>query len=198
MGILEDIDALELADDVKENLKRNAQAEIDAERTQTQEERRKNRRTSVEDEIKGLQTMFSDKDGNVSPEMIGVLKYTRRVYLSDDEEPGVVLLTDDELELSDDQRTGARQKEEVSTADVVRHLFSLFPKNDEGKISLSDVIPENPNNDRPDNGTPESEVEKNKAATQRLGWSGERKRTRYSRDARTAAAAAAAASGGGK
>lgn len=162
MGIIEDIEAMDLADEVKQPLLESARAEL-------RERRRVERRTAVEDEIKSLTAQFSDKDGNIDSRAVGLLKFTRRVFLSDDEEPGLVLLSDDDLNLSDEERSGARQKEEITTAGALRKFIELLPRNDQGRLSLSDLVPEGNDDDRPEDGNPADASEKSRKAGENLG-----------------------------
>jgi len=132
-GFLETLDALELTDEQKEQLRQGHDEEL----TPLQEAQRLSaaqaRRAAVDKEIEELGKLgFSDQPG--------MLKYARRVFLSDDQEPGIVLLSDGDLELDKDEQIGAKSREEVSTADVLRKFISLIPRDDDGKLALSDQI----------------------------------------------------------
>lgn len=132
-GFLDVLDTLELSDEQKEQLRQGHAEEI----TPLEEAQRVSaaqaRKATVEKEIEELGKLgFSDQPG--------MLAFVRRVYLSDDQEPGIVLLSDGDLELDKDEATGAKSREEKSTAEVLRHFISLIPRNDDGKIALSDQI----------------------------------------------------------
>lgn len=131
MGILETIDSMDLADDVKERLRREHQEEIAQETAETAQLRAQVRLSSVNEEIEGLKKLGLDQ----SP---GLLKFVRRVFLSDDQEVGLVLLSDNELDLSGDTATGATAREEISVAGAVRKFIELLPRNAEGGLVLSD------------------------------------------------------------
>jgi hypothetical protein len=91
----------------------------------------KDLRESVTTEIKE----FADAGWEQAP---AALAYARRVFLSPDaNEVGAVLLSDSELMLSGDEATGARVKEDVSAAHVLRTFMGLLPKTTEGKLSLA-------------------------------------------------------------
>jgi hypothetical protein len=96
VGILEEIDKLELSDEQKETLRREYSTELDPLKNENDSLKAKDRRQSVDDEVKALAALgLSD-----SP---GLLKYYRRALLSpDSEEPGAVLLSDTEMHLSGD------------------------------------------------------------------------------------------------
>jgi hypothetical protein len=147
VGILETIDAMELSDEQKEKLKQEYQSDIDPLKTENDSLKAKDRRSSVEEEVKALGGLgFS-----AAP---GLLKFYRRVLLSGDaEEPGAVLLSDSEMHLSGDAATGATGKEEISVAGALRKFVELLPRNNEGKLELSDM------NLTDDHGRPEEGTE---------------------------------------
>jgi len=187
MGYLEDIEALDLADDVKAQLIASHQAEVDPLQTDNQTLKRKTKKASVEAEIATLSDMLGD-----IPEKPGILKYVRRVYLSDDEEPGTVLLSDAELELSGEEATGASSREELTVAGGIRKFIELMPKNAEGKINLGsqlegnndDTLSTRPKNGDPEN--PETKAAEKASRTARLaGKPINRTRARYGRAAST-------------
>lgn len=151
MGILETIDALELSDEQKEQLRREYSGEVDPLKTENDSLKARDRRSSVEDEVKTLGGMgFSEAPG--------LLKFYRRVLLSGDaEEPGAVLLSDNEMNLSGDAATGATGREEISVAGALRKFVELLPRNNEGKLELSDI------NLTDDHGRPEDGGEPDKA-----------------------------------
>lgn len=146
MGLLEEIDKLELSDEQKATLRAEHQSEIGSKDDELGQLRRRNRRVEVEAEIKA----FSDLGFNEAP---GLLKYVRRIFLSDDERPGAVLLSDADLELSGDEATGARSEEEVSVAGAIREFIKLMPLSADGKLQLSDLVADN------DHGGPDSDAE---------------------------------------
>jgi hypothetical protein len=131
VGYKEDLDALGLADDVKARLLLAHEAEIAPLQTENTELKGKDLRESVTTEIKE----FADAGWEQAP---AALAYARRVFLSPDaNEVGAVLLSDSELMLSGDEATGARVKEDVSAAHVLRTFMGLLPKTTEGKLSLA-------------------------------------------------------------
>lgn len=143
MGLLDTLDTLDLADDVKERIRQEHEGEVSEKTTELSVLRAKARRKDVDDEIENLKKLgFSEAPG--------LLKFVRRVLLSDDSEPGLVLLSDQEMQLSGDAATGATNKEEISVAGAVRKLIELMPKKDE-KIVLSDQILLDGSGDKPDN-----------------------------------------------
>lgn len=181
MGLLEEIDKLELSDELKAKLKTEAQTEIGSKDDELSRLRRNGRKQAVEQEIEGLKALFGEEPMQQAP---GLLKFVRRLYLSDDDMPGAVLLSDADLELSGDEATGARSEEEISVAGAVRKIFELMPKTQDGKlrVMLSDQA-----HASGDHGGPEDEQEETDAKkTERrqrvestLGRPVERKRTRY-------------------
>src|SRR4051812_10443771 len=126
MGFLDKLNELELDDDVKEQLRRQHVSEIEEKDEELSQAKFSDRKSSVEDEVKELKEI-----GLADP---GILAYVRRVLLSDDGEAGIILLSDAELELSGDEATGSRKKEEKSTADVLRGFIDILPRNNEGKL----------------------------------------------------------------
>lgn len=147
MGILEEIDKLELSDDVKESLRQEHLKEVDPLKSERDSLKAKDRRSDVETEVKGL----SDLGFAEAP---GLLKYYRRVLLSADaEEPGAVLMSDTELHLSGDVATGATGREEISVAGALRKFVELLPRNSEGKLNLSDMMLATEDHGRPEEGT---------------------------------------------
>jgi hypothetical protein len=131
VGLLETIDSLELSDEQKDALKQQYGVEIGSKDDEVNRLRRRNRKTEVETEITALSALgFSE-----SP---GLLKFVRRCYLSDDGQPGSVLLSDADLELSGDEAVGARSEEEISVAGAIREFIKLMPRTQEGNLKLSD------------------------------------------------------------
>lgn len=158
MGLIDEIDKLELSDDVKARLRAEHEQEVAPLRAS-------NRRQEVESEIQALGALgLSD-----SP---GLMKFVRRIFLSDDAEPGLVMLSDNELSLSGDVATGANGREEISVADAVRKVFELMPKNAEGKLNLSDQGLVTENHGRPDDGEENEESEHAKRRDSASRWSG--------------------------
>lgn len=175
MGILEEIDKLELSDEQKATLRREYASEIDPLREQNDSLTARDRRSSVDTEIKAL----SDLGFSEAP---GLLKYVRRIYLSADaEEPGAVLLSDNEMGLSGDEATGATGREEISVAGTLRKFIELMPRSQEGKLQLSDITVDDDHN-RPDPGDndPEKKVKEHRENLGRItGRSLDRTRKRY-------------------
>lgn len=158
MGILETIDAMELSDEQKEKLRQEYTADVDPLKTENDSLKAKDRRASVEEEVKTL-------GGLGFSEAPGLLKFYRRVLLSGDaEEPGAVLLSDSEMHLSGDVATGAAGREEISVAGALRKFVELLPRNNEGKLNLSDQALELEDHGRPeDGGEPDPEAKTNEA-----------------------------------
>lgn len=166
MGYIEDVNAMALDDDVKATLIAKHQEEIDPLRKDNQDARREARRVTVEAEVAELSDMGFK-------EIPGVLAYYRRVQLSDDEEPGAVLLTDAELNLSGDEASGARTREDVSVAGALKHFVGLIKTatDADGKLSglFSDQSVAAEGGDKPANGDASDQATKDKEATERLG-----------------------------
>lgn len=134
MGILETIDSLELSDEVKEKLRQEHASDLDPLKSERDSLKAKDKRSSVEDEVKGVAALGLS-------EAPGLLKFYRRVLLSADaEEPGAILMSDTELHLSGDVATGATGREEISVAGALRKFVELLPRNNEGKLELSDMM----------------------------------------------------------
>lgn len=150
MGILETIDSLNLSDEDKAKLKREHGEVVDPLTSEVGTLRTSDRREKVKTEILAL----SEAGFKEAP---AALAFVRRVYLSPDaEEPGVVLFADHELDLTGDEATGARSREEMSVAGAFRHFFSLLPKDPDGKLkmALSDQGNVTDDHGRPDSGDP--------------------------------------------
>lgn len=153
MGLLDDLDRLDLSDEQKAQVRQLHLGDLSEKDTEIQTLKAKDRRDSVEQEIEALGGMFSDPQP-------GLLKFVRRVYLSDDEGPGIVMLSDTDLNLSGDEATGATTREEATTAGVLRKFIGLLPKNTEGKLELSDQGIAADDHTRPDKDGDESDDEK--------------------------------------
>lgn len=174
MGFLDTLDGLELSDEVKEQLRQEHSSEIEPRDSELAEAKREARRTSVEQEIEGL--------GNIGLSDPGIAKFVRRVFLSDDEDVGIVLLSDADLQLSGDEAVGARDKQEMSAAGVLREFISLLPKNQEGKLDLGSMALSDDAGDPPeeDDDDPDKSREERKKSTE--NWMGHpvtRTRSRY-------------------
>ena len=148
MGYLEDIDQMEgLSDELKSKLKAAHLSEIDPLRAERERLARESKKDKVEEEVKALGGLFADEEGNPSPQAIGLMKFTRRLLLSDtdadpSQEPEAVLLADHELGLSGDQATGAHTQEGITAAGAVRKFIELLPtaeKDGKVRLLLSDV-----------------------------------------------------------
>jgi hypothetical protein len=174
VGLFEEIDKLELSDELKDKLRQEHQQEIGGKDDELLQLRRRNRKGDVETEITALNTLFNS-------EAPGLLKFVRRVYLSDDQQPGAVLMSDADLELSGDEATGSRSEEEISVADAIREVFKLMPRTQEGKLKLSDQGSITDDHGRPEDEQQESEnerTERRKRNESTLGRPVERKRGR--------------------
>lgn len=148
MGIIEDIDAMEgLSEENKTKLKAAHLSEVDPLRADRERLARESKRDKVEEEVKALGSLFADEEGNMSPQAISLLKFTRRLLLSDtdadpSQEPEAVLLADHELGLSGDLATGAHTQEGITAAGAVRKFVELLPtaeKDGKLRLLLSDV-----------------------------------------------------------
>lgn len=178
MGFLEDLEKLDLADDVKEQMRQAHSSEVQTLSSELTTLKTKDRRSDVEREV----TELSDAGFKNHP---GLLKFYRRVLLSDDQEPGTVLLSDADMQLSGDVATGATQKEEKTTADVLRDFVKLLPKGDDGKFVFADMLLADDDHGRPDDTegdpTPEDKTKQAKENLSKItGRTVERTRKRYS------------------
>jgi hypothetical protein len=181
VGLLEEIDKLELSDEAKTKLKKEYGVEVGTKDDELEKLRRRNRKSDVEKEIDDLKALFGDKPEDQAP---GLLKFVRRVYLSDDQQPGSVLLSDADLELSGDEATGARSEEEISVAGAVREFIKLMPRSQDGKLKVMLADQANASGDHGRPGSEEEEgeeaqTEKRKRVESTLGRPVERKRDRY-------------------
>lgn len=123
MGLLDTLDSLNLSDEEKEKLRQEFAEEVTPLRTA-------NRRSEVDQDVQKLIDMGFDS----AP---GALKFYRRVQLSDDGEPGTVLLSDADMNLSGDDATGATGREGMSSAQILKRFVEMLPKNEEGKLALA-------------------------------------------------------------
>jgi hypothetical protein len=175
MGLLEDIDALELSDEQKATLKEKYSDEIKAQEDENSRLRRERNKTNVTKELDDLKEI-----GLEDPTL---RKFLRRVFLSDDDEPGIVLLSDSDLELSGDDAIGSHKREEKTTAQVLRDFIGLLPRNQEGKLDLGGMALEDDNHGHPKDGEEEDEEKKRterKESTKKwLGREPTRSRKRY-------------------
>ena len=184
MGLIDIIDQLDLSDDAKAQIRREHEQEMAHEREERQRLEREQRRTTVEAEITAL------ADAGFK-EAKGLLAWTRRVFLSDDQEPGLVLLSDHELSLQGDQASGSTQREEISTADAIRKFISMLPRDDKGSIALSEQALLTDDHGKPESGDEPTQQEKTAASRENLGKiTGQtvaRTRNRYNRSSLTVA-----------
>lgn len=161
MGLLETLDSLDLSDDVKNAIRSEHEAEVQTSSAELAQLRAQTRRENVEREVEDLKAL-----GLSEP---GLLKFVRRVLLSDDQEPGLVLLSDNEMQLSGEQATGASNREEISVAGALRKFIELIPRSQEGRISLSDLVTDTNGDDRPGDGEPDDPAAKSAQARENLG-----------------------------
>lgn len=164
MGYIEDIDAMELADEIKQQLITAHRAEVDPLKKLNEANSARARKNTVEQEVVAL----SDAGFDEAP---GLLAYYRRVLLSADaEEPGAVLLSDTEMDLSGDQATGATGRESVSVAGALRKFVELMPRTEEGKlkVNLSDMGDEEGDHGRPADGDKEGSEQKTETSRSNL------------------------------
>jgi hypothetical protein len=162
VGLIDIIDQLDLSDEAKAQIRREHEQEMAQERAERQRLEREQRRSTVETEITAL------ADAGFK-EAKGLLAFTRRVFLSDDQEPGLVLLSDHELSLQGEQASGSTQREEISTADVLRKFISMLPRTDQGAIALSEQALLTDDAGPPASGEDPSKEEKTAGARERLG-----------------------------
>jgi hypothetical protein len=124
MGILETIDGMNLSDEEKDKL-----------RQEYAEEQRPLRVAGFRNDADEFVAKLSDAGLASAP---GVLKRVRRILMSEDaHEPAAILMSDADLQLSGEDATGATSREEVTLADEVKALFSLFPGFAEGKLKIA-------------------------------------------------------------
>lgn len=143
-------DGLNLSDEQRQALEAQiAQVELsDDERAELARRREEAKKNEVEKKIEGLTEMgLSDNPG--------VLKYLRRVYLSDDKEPVAVLLSDDENNVG---------RQEVTLSQAFDGLFALLRNQETGKIELSSQATRNEAGNAP----PADTSEENKTLEQQL------------------------------
>jgi hypothetical protein len=171
VGILDTINQLDLSDEQKALLRREHEQEVNPLRARS-------RREEVDREIETLKGIgFSDAPG--------LLKFVRRALLSDDGEPGLVMLSDEELDLSGDEATGATGRQEITTANAIREFIKLMPRNEEGKlkIALSDQGLAGEANEPPQkDDNPDSDEKREERRKSAEGWAGrpiKRSRERY-------------------
>jgi hypothetical protein len=162
VGFLDELNKLDLADDVKQALVREHTQEATKDAEEVARLRAQARTNAVNEEIDGLKKLGFDQ----AP---GLLKFVRRVFLSDDEQPGAVLLSDADMQLSGDAATGATSREDISVAGAVRQFISLLPKNNEGKLALSDQAIIDNSGDGPERTDAEDPAKKTAGARERLG-----------------------------
>lgn len=173
MALVDVLDQLDLSDEAKAQIRREHEQETAGTVTELARLRAQAKRKDVDAEVDKLKGLgFSEAPG--------LLAFVRRTLLSDDGEPGAVLLTDSEMNLSGDDATGASTREEISVAGAVRKVIELLPRNAEGKLNLSDQILASEDHSQADKsgGDGETQEQKTEAARQRLG-APKRTRARY-------------------
>lgn len=155
MGYIEDVNAMELSDDIKNQLISAHQKDIDPLKSERDSLKAKSKIDETETKISkwGL--------SEISP---GIAKYVRRALLSpDSEQPGAILLSDNEMGLSGDLATGATGREEITVAKVINDIFEMWPKKDDGKLNFSDQMINADNHSRPENGDDDPSEKSEKA-----------------------------------
>jgi hypothetical protein len=180
VGLIEEIDKLELSDEAKAKLKSEFKGEVDPLKSELDTHKAKSKQQSVEEKI----------DGWGLSEFPGVAKKVRRYLLAPDaDEPGALLLSDSEMGLTGDKATGATTREEVSITQVVTDIFDSLPRNQEGKLNLSDQALGVDDHGRPGDGEEETREEKMAGAKSRLskatGKSVQRTGKRYGQEVAT-------------
>lgn len=161
MGLLETLEGLDLSDEVKQQIISEHEGELGDGQTELAKLRATAKKTKVNGEVEALKSMgFAEAPG--------LLKFVRRVMLSDDEQPGIVLLSDADMELSGDDITDAKNREELSVAGAIRKFIELMPKTQEGKLDFSDMVSQDGSVDRPPAGDEPSAEDKTREARERL------------------------------
>lgn len=123
MGILEEIEGMDIPEEQKQKL-RDAHAE------EMRPQRVAGYRTGADEFVAKL----SDAGLKEAP---GFLKEVRRVLMSEDaHEPAAILMSDADLNLTGDDATGATTREEVTLAGEVKRLFSLLPGFNDGELKM--------------------------------------------------------------
>jgi hypothetical protein len=159
VGLIEELDKLNLSDEEKAKLKSEYKNEFDPLKTELDTHKAKSKKDSVEEKI----------DNWGLSEFPGVAKKVRRYLLAPDaEEPGALLLSDAEMGLTGDKATGATTREEVSLASAITDIFDSMPRNQEGKLNLSDQALGVEDHGHPGNGEAESAEEKAESAKKRI------------------------------
>lgn len=185
MGYIEDVQAMNLSDEDKQVLIEAHRKEVDPLKESNKTLNARSKKETVEAEVVAL----GDAGFEEAP---GLLAYFRRCLLSDDaEEPGAVLLSDNDMGLSGDLATGATGRESVSVASALRKFVELMPRTEEGKlrIALSDQGAATDNHGRPGTGGGDERTDEEKATehAERVGRLAgrpiERTRKRYQRHA---------------
>lgn len=163
MGFVDDIKAREdLTDEQKTQFIAAFSDEVDPLKTELGTVKARDRRTSVDAEVEALGAMFSD---DLKDNVIGLQKFYRRVLLSPDaEEPGAVLLSDNELGLSGNEATGHTGREEISAAGVLREFVKLLPRKEGEAIGLSDMASISQDHGRPSKGSTDDMTPEERAA----------------------------------
>lgn len=175
MGLIDEIDKLDLSEDVKAQLRAEHQKETAGSAEEMATLRAKSKQDDVKTDVESLKNLgFSEAPG--------LLKFVRRVFLSDDDEPAAVLLTDADMQLSGDDVTDAVKREEITVSGAIKKFIELMPRNAEGKLALSDQALLEGNDDKPDDDE-ENDDKKSKKHGENLagvtGVSVERTRKRY-------------------
>jgi hypothetical protein len=177
VGFVEEIEKLELSDDQKAILLREHTTELDPLKSERDTLKATSRMSEVDGEVETLKGLgFSEAPG--------LLKFYRRALLSPDaEEPGAVLLSDTELGLSGEKATGATGREEMSVAGALRKFVELLPRNNEGKLELSDMRITDDHGRPEDGGSEEGETSDDHRANlaKITGREVKRTRSRYNR-----------------
>lgn len=135
------LESLELSDDARSAIAAildEQREEHDALLSENQDFKQQAKEQGVEQEIQRC------KDLGLS-ENSGFLKQYRRLLLADDGQPAAVLLSED----------GAGKKESVTLTEGIKLLVDALPKNNDGKIALSEQHLQIETGDRPNNDTSE-------------------------------------------
>lgn len=126
MGYVEDVQAMDLSDDIKEKL-------ITSHMQETRPQRLAGYKSEADAVVDRFRKMgFSEEEGCTA-----FLKRLRRIQMSEDaHEPAAVLMSDSDLELTGEAKLDAGSREEVNLADEVVNLLNLLPGAIEGKLKI--------------------------------------------------------------
>lgn len=185
MGVIEEIDKLDIPDEAKAKLKAEHNAEM-----------RPSRLAGLKSDAESVVSRFRDMGFSEEKGCSAFLKRLRRIQMSEDaHEPAAVLMSDADLELSGEEALGASSREEVNLADEIVNLLNLLPGANEGKlkIQLSEQAVSAEGGSRPASGDSNPAQEAHDASTRLSKHTGVQtqgvSRSRYRRGGRPVATA---------